>query len=605
MVSVLDFLREYPYFFQNEPLAASTWCEVSDQAIRHTERTKEDSGFDDARPNEDEKIKEYRNKNKRRITTEGVNKFQSSTARTFQNAGISLQPDTIDEVLNEWFATNPFEEMGQKMDMMSFLYTCLVPLALRDPNAAIIPFPYSNNDEAIAPIVFPEEGGADGNIAIPIRPKIIPSEKIVTPHNLQGEIFAFRGGVKAYIYKGEEQKGEFYFVADKQFWYTYAPVGRDPKTGKVIYKAEKWYEHKLDELPNTSLPGRLHGRHLDGKYFKYHESIIHSYYEWADEALNAFSDGQAVRVRHVHPKVIMQRVTCQSCKGKKKLATLKSGIEQFDKGVKLMHDCTSCHGTGYIPDPSPYAVLHQPETGGMRTDKASGARPDVLKYVQAPGDAVRFAIELPEYYLGKALSSIGLDTAHTEGAESADAKRLRMEAKYDILSEFSSQLFKCFERFLGLVVRMRAEGLNEVELPKFKKPNSYEYKPESLLLLEAKEALTADKLQAEMQFVSAKYRGNRKMIRVYELAYKYAPELLFSREEKQMRIGAGFLERNDLTRADYAICAFKEIAERLCETDSGTLEFFSMKRGGAKDLADAWMREEGLLQSDSIPLIES
>ena len=272
----MKYLIDNPEFYKYEPPIKKIWEQVHVQATAHTQRLEVDPVLDKVRPNEPQMSKDYRQENRRLITKADISRFVTKCQRIFEASGIKLVPESLSEVMRKWLESEPFYYLGQYSELEEYMYRVVLPEAIEDPNALLVVWPYSAYSEE--PPAYPMQlGGHPANEQVPIDVKIIPSSKVVV---ITENVFGWLAG-KWLVDKNTWHN--YYYFADETFYYRVYPV----KDGSGIkYEWEVWYYHNIQDLPLNILPGFL------SKYKSayYNESVMHGYFEYADEFKARFTD---------------------------------------------------------------------------------------------------------------------------------------------------------------------------------------------------------------------------------------------------------------------------------------------------------------------------
>lgn len=541
-MNILQLARDQP-FLRKDPLKAFRTA-VNVQAVRHSQRRVGDAPVDIIavqRPNEGKDIKKYRAQNERQITREGVEKFISKTTRIVVNGLKFSEPEGK---LKEYLETRPFYDTGNRYTFTEYLFGALFPIAIEDPNLISCAFPYNPNRPEVAPNdpVNGFEGGLrpDEELGIEI--------KLVEPAWMDNECFCFYGGTRKIVTVGGRREEKFFYAADKDNWYTLEPSYeiREGSRRELIYTPVVWYAWDLGTSPVNLLPGAV----STTKFGKYRESFMMPYFNLADEAINAFSDNQAIRVRFAHPVVGITEVPCwnEDCK--------KGYI--FTDNQKT--ECSVCNGTGTMKSPGPYGTLVK--KSASLTSEGSGPGPAMEFYNPDLGIMSASWTTWTEL-LTLAKQAVGLDLLEGTGVESGKAKDLRLEDLQDLLMTIGVSIGTCGAQLLQQIQALLVPIVGDRKLPSYQLPISFKIHEASELKIEAENALFEDRYQARMDFYRHKYRGQEDMIRLYELAITYAPSILLTEDELTKRVAAGSMTSDDVVRRDNAVLALQRlVAER-------------------------------------------
>jgi len=546
------------------------------QAVRHAQRRVGKEAVDiiaTARPNESDAIKEYRAENERQITREGVEKFLSKTTRIITKG---LQFTNIQGKLSEYLDERPFYDTGNRYTFEEYVFSVLFPLAIENPNLLVVAFPYNPLRPEVAPN-NPIDGSERSGLSD--REELGITVKLVKTSYVDNEVFAFHGGEREISTAGMgKTKQPFYYAADKDNWYTLEPSFEIiEKQKKLIYTPVVWYAWDLGTSPVNLLPGTV-ATTMKGKY---RESFMMPYFNLADEAINAFSDNQAIRVRFAHPIVGIEEVACWNPKCK------HGNILEEIKGKTTKSKCKTCKGTGTVASPGPYGTLVKRKSGLTKDGNTAG--PAMEFYNPELGilsESWKTWIEL----MLMAKQAIGLDLLEGTGSESGVAKDLRMEDLQDRLMTIAMSIGTCGSQLLQQLEALLSPVLKDRALPGYIVPANFKLYEASELKENAEEALFEDRYESRMDFYRHKYRGRPDLIRLYELSLAYSPAILLTEEELTKRIASGALSKDDVSRRDNAVIALQRLSAQ------GKIDLAKITEEAAIDAIDAYLVKRRILE---------
>jgi len=571
-----DFIAVYPKFYKEDPELLTYWRDVQSQAARHMRRMERNDLFDINRPNESEQVKDFRDDVRRDITSEGTWKWIAKVSRIFVEHGITLDQSTVSDSLNEWLEEKPFRVKGRPITMNSFMYQLVLPMMIEDPNAVLLPFPTVPGDPYTPPIAPETEGG------VPSNQKVEPINIFVSSGKIQwhdNDIFAWNAGQWT-VDKDHEEP--YYFLVDHEKYARYIPVKSATGNSGFTYELELWYFHDLKKLPVNVLGG-VASRPGDVRFYSedrgsfdemdlYFESFLRSYYELADEVVMAFSDNQAVRMQHNHPKMVMAKIPCTNSQCRN-----GSVLEQDAEGNPTKSTCATCEGTSYIPNPGPYQVL-------IREDGANMGGPvdnrPTIEYVTPPEGTMQHSYEVPWDLFTRAKKAIGLDLLENVG-ESGIAKAIRLEDLNDLLRAVSDNFFGIMSRHLEIVEGLLVVDEGRRQSPRMRMPTDLQYTSQAILEENAQNALPADRFQSQMDLYAKKYSADQPLLKVYQLTLQWAPILLNSESEISLNLGWGVYQAKDLIKKDNAFIIFKDILDEV-----GAEAFLKLDKQNAFTKAD-------------------
>lgn len=578
MIRGVDFVAKYPEYFKIALPAADLHLEVTQQAKTHTRRCSGNELVDAARPHELDVVKEYRNNNRRMISKEGVDRFHSATSRIIDESGSSFQD--LSEALSEWLDSNPFKVLKRAVGWKEYIYNCVYPTSIEDPNGVLTAFPFSTINSSIPPSYSESEGGQPRNERVGVKPLIIYSEEI--RWNSDG-IFSFEAGEWEYTtVRNKKAKAPYYFIVDSDNWYRYYPKGYSTKEKRLVYELELWYFHNTGEVPVSILPGCVATSEL-GNHVKYNESFLHTYFEYADEYNVRLDDSKIVWVQNCSPITAMREMPCLNPDCNK----LGFVITKNEQGEPVgTTKCQMCDN-GVMKNINPRDLLIIPD--GSNFEKQSNT--DLVQFYSPSQGILDIALKNPDEWLAKAKQAIGLDALEKSG-ESSLAMEKRYEPLKDMLKKVGYGLLNNFESFLWHAeCLLQTEKSNRIK-PKAVIPQTYKVKDLNGLLEDAKNALPVNLFHATLQVIKKKYPGDIKTQKVHEYALLYAPLLMYDPTQRKDKIISGAYDETDDVRADYATCAMMEVCEEI-----GLDKFLDLSKKEVMQIAEDYLVDLGVIDA--------
>lgn len=550
--------------------------DVRKQARRHTRRRAKGETVDiieQVRPNESDEIKDYRADNERQITRAPVEQFVSKVTRII-TAGLAF--DGIEGRLKEYVDSRPFYDLGNRYDFTDYLYDVIFPLSVEDPNLLWVAFPYIPGRPDIAPAKIVTEGGLGEREALGITMRLVDASYV------DDEVFAFVGGQRIIKKNNVDHSVDFYYAADKDYWYVLEPsfVTQPNKQVKLIYMPKIWYKWDLGTSPVNMLPGQ--SKHTE--HGKYRESYLLPYYELADEVIAAFSDYQAVRTRYNYPIASIVETPCHN-------KSCQSGyiFPEGKGGPKVL--CGTCHGTGNVAHPSPWGTIVKPKStmvGGNTDGPPMDFHHPEVGILQLSANAWRELMKDAKW-------AIGLDLLEGTGVESGRAKDLRMEDLQDRITQVGLSLIACGVQGLQQIDALLNPVLSDRNDISGRLPASLRIHEATELKENAEQSLFEDRFEARMEFYRHKYRGLPEKIRMYEIALCYCPSLMLTEEEMMNGLASGSATQLDAIKRQYSIIALKSLDVDLLDTSNAT----------AFALIDTYLSGRNLLPVQPAPIFQT
>ena len=579
MASAQDFINTFPNYFDRELQSSADWSRIRSQAIEHTRFSAESQLLQINRPNEPQNVKDYRNAVRRRLTKSAVDKFKTKTARIFRSSGFSINQDSLSNALKDYLSQRNYRYLNQPTDLMTYFFEYVYNHAIDDPNAVEILLPYNPLNEDVPPFYEVEEGGVEKNKTIPIKQIIVASDQISA---FTEDVFSWFGGYMTIKNdKDENVVHKWFWLVDNEWFYRYVPI-KDTKDG-VIYELREWYFHDtgIDDkkvLPVNIMMGNIVFDENDN--FAYHSSILAPFFEYADEFVNRFSDGQAVWVNSAYPIHVMEEMTCtaEGC---------LNGYVKASGGATAT--CSTCLGTGNIQRPSPFGVMMKKANSGI-DEKSSGK---AYELINPDTEILKTTYDIPFDILRKGEKQIGLDVLEN-AIESGVSRAMRFEDVKDKLSEIAEKLVNFLELHLFYLDSLLNVKRDQRTISKVNTPVDFQLKSSIDLREDAENALTSDKLEKTLVYYRNIYKNNEALLRVYEYALEYAPSLIFEWSEVTDQFDRDILSENDLVKRNYAMIVFGEISQQK--------DWLKMSKEKAFALADEILAEQGLLKKDILTL---
>ncbi len=578
-MSAIGFIKENPYFFNQDLPLKSDWLRVKEQAIEHTRYTENSRLSDMNRPREGKDIKDYRKNNKRRITKAATEKFKTKTARIIRSSGLKVNSDSLSSSLKLYLASKPYTYINQPCDLMTYFLEYIYSLSIDDPNAVEILLPINPDNPGVPPILPANEGGIEKNKSVSIKKIIVSCEEIVA---FNENVFSWQGGYMKVPGEAETRQPEaWYWVLDNEWFYRYVPVRVDSQ--KVVYELQQWYFHDTGIGNQKIMPVNILMGDVvfdETNNFAYQISLISGFFEYGDEFVTRFDDGRAVWVTTAFPIHVMQEMACtaEGC---------HNGWVKKESG-KPVH-CEVCHGTGKMDRPSPYGVIVRPKDNSL--DASNSGKPYEL--ISPDGQILQITYDIPFDLLKKGERQIGLDVLENS-VESGVSREMRFEDVKDKLASISDKMASFLELHLFFTECLLNVDKSTRQIPRVNTPMDFQLKTASDLKKDAEEAIGTDKLQKTLTYYRSIYKDNELLLKVYETAYKYSPLLLVDWQEVKDLHNMGIVEDNDIVRRENAIQVFNEISKQAT--------WLKMSDEKAFEMADDLIEKRGLFKESALVL---
>ena len=546
-MSAISFVADNPEFHKSQALQMNAWLKVFEQAKEHTRDVGKSKLTQKARPNEPPEIQEYRNDNDRKLTKADIEKYRTKTGRIYRSSGLRVNETSLSDILKEYLKTNPYEYLGSPTDLMDYVMNEIYARSIDDANFVSIVFPYNNRERYVPPIWSYSEGGIPKNERVPITTVSIPSKEITF---FDSEIFAWKG--EKITYK-KDRTANVYWIVDKKSFWLWLPV--DDVKGKVKYQLLEWYPHNTEIDGRPILPVNLAIGVLafeENDEFQYQNSILHGYFEYADEFRTRFSDSQGVWVNFSSPVKVVAAKKCSNPE------CYKGQVKTFDdqtgkpNGTKACSDCGG-EGVNYTASPYGYYVKREVKDGETVDSKP-------YEVIGAQSDAVETSYNIPFDLIKKGRESIGLDVLIGLN-ESGTAKEKRLEDTKDKLADNAEKLKKWIENHLFFT-----ECLLQIDKGKRKKPSvnvpvDFDLKSSEDYKKDVENALDNDRIEKELSYYRSIYTNNAKLLKIYEVALSEFPLIVYDWNELKERELLGIIEKDDIVKIDNVIPILRKMSE--------------------------------------------
>lgn len=521
----MNFKEIFEKNSQNIPTFSNKkFKEIRDQSSRHSTRRGDLSILDTLRPGQTKDQNEYLKKVYRNVTKQLYDKIITESKTIFNNSGFNWNyPDK----LSEYYSKNKIKVGKLEYDFIKYVSLHLLSKAYCDPNAIIVPIPYSTNDEIQNPSLLPQ------NTDIPFKEVLISSASY---QEMYGAL-VFKHSKK----KTEDGKHEMdvFMAIDKEWYYLLIP-DRDRK-----YSVETWYNHNLGRIPCTEMIGNYVEEESDGDILfnrtgtiVYKESFIQGVFELLDKALYSSSDSDASQIHHAYPKLVVTEVSCKPCNGTGKI-----------KG----NACNDCNGSGVITNFSPLSAIQIPKDSVI-----NGNNRAIAEYISAPTDALRHLFEVWQNYLNLAANSVGVDP-YINAQESGEAMKMRMQTLEKFLLNLGNAVADMLESHWKNMSDLLFP-LAEKEIIVISRPKKILLRNETTIIQDINSATGAERIEYVKEF--NRYRLNDEAeLRATTLYYKLYPFAALDMGEKQFGLTNGVFDRDSLRESYYALPILKELCK--------------------------------------------
>lgn len=549
MFDLQKFLKKFSIADKPEP--QKEWERVYRSMIVHTRGVKPTELLEIKRPNEPSYVRTYRLANYRTITKHGINQAIDGVYRVLSSSNYSIEyADSIKDYLTE----TKFKFLNENQDFHNLFFKTILRLIFDDPNGLLVWMPENPQDPELPPIANEETQ------VINVIPFYVCCKNI---RFLSDDVVVFKGGeivIEIPTSGGEprKEKHDWFFICSHDFIWKYIPYWDEQKK-EVKYKTEDWYSLSTTDGETDKLKAfpSVIWHHLGGNVVmneneqRFYDSFYGCYVPFADEAICAFSDNQAVRVRYNFPFVEAKGQLCVSCKGHGKT---------LDKDGK-QSTCTTCNGGGKVIPFSPHGeYINEPPTNNDNPD-----------YINLP--AIRFhspdvAILDSSFKSWKELLDDARATVNLlfiDEAQSGVAKEIDREQKYETLIKITQNFFGLIRWSLEIIEAYRVPFADQRKGSKVIEPETFSIKTEGQLMAELNQMTLKETPQAFVattsnQIAEKLYSDNQEAKIIIDILSKW--DVLYGKSSSSISIykATGAATLKDVLRNVHGYSILQRIA---------------------------------------------
>jgi len=523
--------------------------------------------IDERRPNESDKIKDYRKLIWKAITKPYFSKVLTSLNKIRRSTEWSV-------LFDERFFPARIAESERLDNYLTYnfpkfesLTNWAFALLLRewgiDANAWIV--------------VAPESDPVNPSDYVKPYPFIFKSEQVIEP--AEGDYLVVISTDKSIYYVDETPKfGDKYYIVTTQEIQTWEQISDDRK-----FKLAKTYIHGIGELPAFKVKALVQSSN-DGTFIN--ESRLAGMIEWFDEAVREYSDLQAEVIQHIYSeRWEIGGAECQYCSGKG---------ERVIPGFRSKTEtCRECNGSGYKPR-GPYSelIIAPPMAGENSIPNPPMGYIDKDVTIVETQDK-RFdkhiwrglaAINM-EFLFEKPLNESGISKAY----DADETNNFVHSCAEDIIAIMDKVAYFINEMRYHLVVPNKYDRM--LMLPKIQVPERFDIFSSQVIeqeLTNAKDKKINPVIinAMEIEYASKKFATNEDVAARLGLTLSLDPLPNISEEDKMMR-----LQNGGITKQIYILsCNIHEFIARAIEEHGD--KFYSMASKDQKDILKNYALEQ-------------
>ena len=523
------------------------WEEVFNQMAVHTRMREPVELLLKMRPNEEEYIHKYRLENYRPITYGSMNRALDSVSRILSKIQYNvIAPDNVKKYLER----KQFTDGQDFYDFYSFFQKIALKRGIEDPNGWLVWIPTG-------------QGLTDNSVEVSPKPYFFSCKNI---HDISEDVCSFLSEEKSEIRENGSLSydGDVYYILTKNEFYKLVQVSKDKRKK---YRLDLIYTHNIGEIPAVILAG---DKNAEG----YYESFFAPYCAFGDEAINTFSDWQAIKVTSGFPYTEEFYTECELVTPKK----TSDPIPEKEQKYKRQMDFQKFPRT-------PYNTIIRKIPGNKNDGDITGERilpadipskrfisPDieVLKY---SGESWEKLIEMAEDALHL---NLGNNSNQTEGA-----KQMDKEEHYAMIDKISLNYFNHLMlnsiKFIDCYIN---RYIFEKSTCAINTPSTFKLKTEQDIVdeintLKEKNAPSFFLAEATIELAKRRFNGNPVSKKIFEFISILDPLFIYDVNQKAQLMNSGAITKEAYIKSVYAYSILQKLSiltPNFIEKDINTIQ---------------------------------
>lgn len=517
-----------------------TCVELAEKLRVHADGKMPRTLITERRPNESDKIKEYREKIYVPITKRTISKVFSSLEKIRRSQDWNVQYDAEkvqtlikdDETLEQYCEFN----YTHFTSITNWAFSVLLRKYLIDANGIV----------AVIPEQMPE---STTEYVKPVA-MFFDSEQIM--YYVEGEcvVLKSRDTSTYYTHGGRRVNngGAIYYVLTKNEFAKYEQISAKEFDESCIYR------HDIGELPAFKVGGVYHSRKNNDTIY---ESRIAGMIPSLDEAAREYSDLQAEILQHIHSeKYVFANNDCPVCNGTGQEYIIEKDEKTGEDVVKGTKVCHHCHGRGSVSNVSPYGeyVINAAKFGEQQLPTPP------IGYVTKSTDIAKFEDEHVRQHIYDALAAINMEfLAETPLSQSGVAKAYDKDELNNFVNAVAEDIVRILDNIYMFINEYRYNTLianpddRKAMLPKINVPTKYDILNTSVLMAELKNARDAQAhpmilRELEIDYAKKQFNTDPEIAHMIETTFNLDPLFGMSDESKMT-----MLQNNGITELDYIV----------------------------------------------------
>ena len=510
------------------------WEQVFNQMAVHTRMRKPTELLLATRPNEETHIFNYRLDNYRAITYGSMNRALDSVTRILNRIQYNV---IVEEKVKLYLNKKQFNYQGTAYDFYSYFEKIILKRDIEDPNGFLAWVPtgegLTNNGKTIEP-----------------KPYLFTGSQIF---DINENVVSFLSDEINYVKTSTgEFEGKVYYLFTKDWFYKLSEISKDKR---VKMQLDPIYKHDMGEIPVLVLGGDMNAE-------GYYESFFAPYNAFGDEAINTFSDWQAIKVTSGFPYTEEFYEECEIIKPNLDSHDIPVGEEKYSKKTQL----------NKFPR-TPYNTIIRKIPGNKSDSEIMGERilpVDVpsKRFISPDIEVLRYSGESWEKLIEMAEASLHLNLGGGLN-QSGIAKELDKEEHYAMIDKIANNYFN---HLMLNSIKFIDCYLNRVKFENSKvainTPSAFRIKTEADLTEELV-ALKTNKVpdvflsEATNELAIKRFAGNPLSKKIFEVISAIDPLYIKDINEKNQLLLSGVITKDMFIKSTMAYSLLNKIANQL------------------------------------------
>ena len=532
MFDIIEYIKGFSKL--NNKNIVKKWEAVFNQMAVHTRMRKPVELLLATRPNEETHIFNYRIANYRAITYGSMNRALDSVSRILNRIQYNV---IVEENVKAYLQRKQFYNQGTAYDFYSFFEKIILKRDIEDPNGMLAWVPTG-------------EGLTDNSKTIEPKPMLFTGSQI---YDIQPDVVSFLSDEINYVTTRQGTfEGKVYYVFTKEWFYKLSEISAD----KVVkMRLDPIYQHNIGEIPVIILGGDMNAE-------GYYESFFAPYNAFGDEAINTFSDWQAIKVTSGFPYTEEFYEECEIVKPDLDSNPIPKGEEKYEKKV----------GFNKFPR-TPFNTIIRKIPGNKSDSEITGERilpVDVpsKRFISPDIEVLRYSGEAWDMLILKAEAALHLNLGGGLN-QSGAAKEIDKEEHYAMIDKIANNYFN---HLMLNSIKFIDSYLNRIKFEDSKvainTPSAFRIKTEQdlteeLVSLKTNKVPDVFLSEATNELALKRFNGNPLSKKIFEVVAAIDPLYIRDIAEKNQLLLSGVITKDMFIKSTMAYSLLNKIATQL------------------------------------------